>query len=381
MTSSEHAPDGHNEDCSLNADALRARLYETDHHAAMLAALREDPCYQATYTAWQHTELPGTQGSTYEQLLGHLPVTPEDRETALALWLHHEVTGAHSVRTASFVALVVSRSKMIRDMLARENLSHTDVIRAALVHDAGKLDIPSAVLSAKPNDHECMAILEGLWEERDPETMQLLARYDIAPGAPFETVRTTLDERHLRPVRAVPVRHLIAEEDLAALAARGIETEAVTLLDIIDTHEYHTRRRYKENDPTIAAIAGHHHTPHESRYPLAAQAVGVSSHIAAEVLHLVDIVEAITATRDYHTGRPLVEALVAEIHDARHKNINAVVLDETLRVFEETNGMQLAHECGLYPAACAELNDYAQAHNLPRITKTGFESGAQRLAA
>lgn len=299
---------------------LRTLADEGDD-ATVLAHLQANNLYEHTYHHWCIDRLP-REDATIGALLTNLPLTPQDRDRLLVQWLHHHGTGWHAVKTGDLVRVILDHSPELLRAIEKEGITRDEVLRSACLHDEGKKSIPRSVLAAHPTDDDCWALLQKLHACADIETNVVLTTLakrcglDISADMSWETLRTTLECAEIRPVRAIPVRQLLKErpDTLDTLEARGCATACVTLLDIIGEHERFTRERLKD-EPRIAEIAGHHHTPHESTFPMAAGTVGVSSRVAQQLLYAADVIEALTAERDYKTAWSLTKALCTEINE------------------------------------------------------------------
>jgi len=288
---------------------------------AVLAYLHTHDLYEHVHHRWSNDRLSDRE-QTMGDLLTGMPLTQKDHDRLLVQWLHHQGTGWHAAKTGELVRVVLDHSRELLQAIEREGVTRDEVLRSACLHDEGKKSIPRSVLATRLTDEECWGMLQELYTAADTETSAILATLAAQHGmnlpadASWETLRTTLEKDHVRPVRAIPVRQILRGEPdvLDTLRARGCPVERATLLDVIGEHERFTRERLKD-EPRIAEIAGHHHTPHESTFPMAAGTVGAGSRVAQEILYAADVIEALTAERDYKRAWSLTRALCTEIEE------------------------------------------------------------------
>lgn len=334
----------------------------------VLAYLHTHDLYEQVHHRWCTDRLPG-EDTAIGTLLEGMPLTLQDRDRLLVQWLHHHGTGWHAVKTGKLVRVVLDHSPQLLQAIKEEGVTRDEVLRSACLHDEGKKNIPRNVLAAHPTDEDCWGILHELYATNDTETHSILTtlakhhNLDLHTGMPWDTLRTALESAHVRPVRAIPIRQLLRGEPdaLCALKARGCPLECATLLDVIGEHERFTRERLKD-EPRIAEIAGHHHTPHESTFPVAAGTVGTGSRVAQEILYAADVIEALTAERDYKTAWSLTKALCAEIQEtlSGSDHLSDFVTYHVVSVLVQYSGTVLSDN-----RDATEIREYLDKHSSP----------------
>ncbi len=213
-----------------------------------------------------------------------------------ALELFDPATWEHSLRVFETVRDTIDNNRHIglftKQKLAEENISRDDLLLAALLHDVGKFALPISILNDETGDIEWHA---RAWVHMDPEDYRtFLRKLGSSPG--------------LRAKDLVPYSLSADTGQLAVLTARSIDP-TLPLGTIIAMHEKMSALilgSYGHDVP--AEIAEHHH----SNAPVSTEKrpVSVSSLRASTIIHMLDIIDAITdPARSYRTAGTTLDAL------------------------------------------------------------------------
>lgn len=248
-------------------------------------------------------------------------VNRSDLEMFTVLELYDEGTANHCIETFRIAREKVEKRLVSGEVLGKlfeaEYVSLDEFFRACLLHDIGKVEVPRFVIQHPMNDHEMDMYLRDLVVEHDPETVKRLeADGGVIPAvATVEELEAYLHENHLRSVHFVPARLVLSEEQVEELEARGFDPDS-SLMDIIKTHESRSHDILASAGMMVESeLAGLHHNYQGagSRYPIALSALHISVDIA-ELLHIADVQQALSATRSYKKGlsRPRVLRIIME---------------------------------------------------------------------
>lgn len=232
----------------------------------------------------------------YGDRLRNIPfLSKDDQEMLTILELYDTGTFEHSLHVFETIfEKLESRREIgvfLRDHITREGISRNDLLRAALLHDIGKVTIPKEVLRDTTSDEEWM----------------MLAKVILDPRG-YETVERIMEQNpRLRGKDLIPFSFAIPPALAESLRDRGIDPDQ-PLGVIVGKHAVRsgeTLRAY--GFPVAAEIAESHHDRPMSEEP---RRVSVSSLRIAKILRLADIFCAIRdPKRTYRSGSPLETAL------------------------------------------------------------------------
>ncbi len=236
-------------------------------------------------------------------------LTERDMEMLTILDLYDPGTAAHCVETFRIarekVTKRLSSGIILEELFARELVSTEEFFRACLLHDIGKVEIPRFVIDHPMNDSVMDLYLRDLiFEEHDAH---VVARVEREGGTPLPedpaAVGEYIREHHLRSVHFVPSRLVLSPEQVEELESRGFSGE-MSLMDIIKEHELHSRRILAAEGLRVESeLAGAHHNYHKegAHYPIALGTLHASVDVA-ELLHIADVEQALSAHRSYKKG-------------------------------------------------------------------------------
>lgn len=284
-----------------------------------------------------------------EYSLDEIPfITERDKEMFTALDLYDPATARHCRETYRIakgqMEIPVDGSMSFAELLSsREGVTLEQFYRACLFHDIGKVGVPRAVIRDRLGDGamlECMHhVYRDLYQAgRIPGELGLGA--DATEGA----IDEALKEHNLRAVYLVPAREAFAGNAtaLAELQELGFSGEE-TLMDIIKTHEPRSGDILAALGlPVEADLAAHHHNYRNEKlqYPITTDTLHISVDLA-DMLHIADVIQALSERRAYHEGAlrmPKIMRIIVE--HVREGKIGAaaarVVLAHELQAYEAT---------------------------------------------
>jgi len=205
-------------------------------------------------------------------------------------------------------------------MLGLDTDTLASFYRACLLHDVGKVDISYDIIANTATDH---AAAEQLCNNLN-EYHEVFTHDNIAITADPDELLEELTEKHQRPKDIVPAELLLTPESAEHLRRRGIDVTK-PLGEIIRAHEEQSQNILSALGMAGEGwIAGHHHD-YKKEIRNAPILVGDSgTRIAlAEILHLADVMQAMTGKRGYKKPSSKLEALSVLVDQARHKLINS----------------------------------------------------------
>ncbi len=299
----------------------------------------------------------------------------QDWEMLAILHDHDADTGKHSVDTYKIARDKINRPLRLssntddvfpltfRQMFAEENVPVDRFLRACLLHDIGKLAMPPALLTNHIHDDICAEILfahEADLAEPIRRALELKTTDPLPQDA--KSLLDALDAKGLRPQSILPIKFLLAEEDVEQMRdvlhqlqikAHGTLRHLTiddSLLTVLRTHEAYSERMLKSAGLSLEAIlAGSHHS--RTRQPQEKIENGVSYKIAlgtlqvtiniADLIHLSDVTEALLSERSYKGAMTPLATLAKLVEHAERGLVDPFVTylwvaDDMVR-YEEKN--------------------------------------------
>lgn len=287
--------------------------------------------------------------SKYQEALSKIEfLTEQDLELFTIINLYDEDLAAHSLETYRIAKEKVERELafgvVLVDLFAKEGVSSEQFFRACLLHDIGKIEIPSFILNNSINNNEMDFYLRGLvLEEKD---QKIIDRLEIRTGEKVDVdneaeLKQFLKKYRLRSVHFVPIRFILSETEQEIMTTRGFDLNS-SLMDIIKTHEGYSETILEEEDlPVESALAGSHHNYHGSGspYPLTIDALHLSIDMV-ELIRIADMTEALTASRSYNkAGFSKPKVLKIILDESRVGRINTEMaylwIEDEIKQLEE----------------------------------------------
>lgn len=245
----------------------------------------------------------------YQEVLSTIDfLTEQDLKILTILELYDEELVLHSLETYRIAKekseRVLDFNIKLIDLFASEGVTPEQFLRACLLHDIGKIEIPNFIINNAIHNQEMELLLRNLvLDEKDAPTLLKLNErtgesLDINDASELSEV---LNKYNLRSVHFVPVKSILNEEEKEILLSHGFDLN-LSLMDIIRTHEEHSQAILKKEGLIVESdLAGSHHNYHGkgSPYPLTLDALNISVDMA-ELIRIADMTEALTASRSYN---------------------------------------------------------------------------------
>lgn len=260
-------------------------------------------------------------------------------EALTIMELFHPETSEHCVETYRIARDKIERPLLgsgvqLKELFKEEHISLPVFYRACLLHDIGKVDVPYEIIANTVGDHDCAELLCQHWH--DPRVHDALKRngiedFEDMPSDPQKLTHDLAVKGH-RPMQVAPAELLFSSDEAGSLRGRNFDVDTKTLAELIQPHEEYSGTTLQalglQKESEIAAQ--HHNYQNLPIEILATQGdQGVSTGVAAEILHLADVEQAMKAHRGYKQVASDVAAMAAQVHDAefgRIKNIDFVVV-------------------------------------------------------
>ncbi len=245
----------------------------------------------------------------YQEALSKINfLTEQDLKIITILELYDEELVFHSLETYRIAKekseRVLAFNIKLVDLFASEGVSPEQFLRACLLHDIGKIEIPNFIINNAIHNQEMELLLRNLvLNEKDAPTLLKINErtgegLDINDEAELSEI---LNKYNLRSVHFVPVKSILNEEEKETLVRQGFDLN-LSLMDIIRTHEEHSQAILEKEGLIVESdLAGSHHNYHGkgSPYPLTLDALNISVDMA-ELIRIADMTEALTASRSYN---------------------------------------------------------------------------------
>lgn len=320
----------------------------------ILSELHETGLYERAFETFKHNQI--TPESTIESTLASAPpLLEKDWDGLLTLWLYDKETAYHSLRTYLLMHRILLKRSELAKAIETEGVQVNQEELIAILHDRGKSAIPRSVLNNKMSQKEAEKILFEKLRTSDPATLAVIQTKLGESSATQESVQQALSAGFVRPIRLLPIEYVVAQEERAELERRGFEVEGKTLMDVIDQHEQFTGKWLKDDHPVESEIAGHHHHPRESRYQTSSGLLGITSNVSAELVTVLDEIDAITSARSYKKAVPAPIAFVNELRRCERGELSEFV---TYQVLVELMQDIAEEENAAYPDQVQKLQDF-----------------------
>ncbi|MFA5841714.1 MAG: hypothetical protein WC835_01980 [Candidatus Paceibacterota bacterium] len=288
----------------------------------------------------------------------------KDWEMLTVMRLFHHDTAEHCVRTFEILSYKIHETLIgpsgtpvnLSDNIVAEGVSIPEFLRAALLHDVGKIVIPRSVLDNPISNTKWWDILGAEVHLSGHEAEAVRAHISELSGSPFNlaTYREDLSARGVRPIQVCPVGAVLSMDELDDLAKRGFSAES-TISEIMTAHEEESRRILETHGLLAEAkLAGMHHN--YSRKPLGgeilsvgalqvgADVVGISM---ADIIHLADVTDALLNPRSYKKeGVPLPKVLSVLVEHANSGKVSREMTYMWIKSELAKSGISEAYKAG-----------------------------------
>jgi len=238
-------------------------------------------------------------------------LSPEEWKILTVMELFDKSIFEHGVNTYKIakgkVEKVLENGIVLARLIEKEGVSLDSFYRACLLHDVGKIEIPSFLIHNTLTERDwLMRLSELACDNEDEDIRRMLSENaDMKEGdfANVENLRGALERVHARAVEFVPVKTALSFEEVTELMERGFSPDE-PLLKIMEEHEKASERILSEAGLIIEGkLAGEHHNydkkeSDELNMPTSRTSLKISSSLAS-VMHLADVQEALTKKRPY----------------------------------------------------------------------------------
>ena len=263
----------------------------------------------------------------------HFEANDKDWEILTAMRLFHLDTVEHCVRTLEILSHKIHETLTRPDggsvnldaNIIAENISIEEFLRAALLHDVGKIIVPRSILDNPLSNTNWWQVLSLAINSEGKDSDLIRNHIAQLSGVPFniDTYRKDLDSHEVRPIQVCPVDIILPASDIVDLSKRGF-TKENTILEIIMAHEEESRRILEAcGFPVEAKLASmHHNYLHRDisgqkssieALRVGADVVGISM---ADIIHLADVTDALVSSRSYKGPMPVSKVLMVLIQHA-----------------------------------------------------------------
>jgi len=245
----------------------------------------------------------------------------EDIKILTILELFDKSTFEHGVNTYKIAKektnKILGEGVILSKLIEKEGISMESFYRACMMHDIGKIEIPSFLIHNTLTEEEWFDYLYNMvCVNEDEAVREALSRKINTTDSDLqdkESFRIALERENARPVEFVPVKTALSFEEVTELMERGFSPDE-SLLNIMKAHEVASKKILNEAGLEMEALlAGEHHNydnkeSEEINLPVSQTTLKISSSLAA-VIQLADVHEALTKKRTYKEGFPKLQML------------------------------------------------------------------------
>jgi len=248
----------------------------------------------------------------------NLSLRLSDWEMLTVLELYDVDTFEHSLRVHEAAVTALERPLTLdngapfhlHEYLAEEGVTKHDFIYAALFHDIGKTMIPYCILkdtTTKEEFDRCFC------DYATQEGEEWLRAVGIDSATDATTALEELYTQHRRPIDVLPLQKVLKAEVFATVQNTYPYlniSDKTTFREVMMLHEKESERILRKCDQEVSAtIAGQHHN--YARLPLVyprststLRLARVNAHSKlSDILHIVDVSDAIKNTRSYKNAQ------------------------------------------------------------------------------
>ncbi len=278
-------------------------------------------------------------------------LTDVDLEMLILIDSYHKELTLHSFNTCKLVQEKLETnlefSINLNSLLLKTNVSKTQLLRAALFHDIGKIIIPKTILyNETKNDELQKILLDLLFIKNDSETIKNFkekTKLEIIPNK--NELLSTLTSLGFRAVHIVPTKFLLTKAEKENSDARNLNLN-LSLLDLIKIHEEASLEFLQANNfYTEGKLAGSHHDYKKvgSSFSLTFPDFSTTFDLV-EIIRLADDISALTSSRAYNkAGFSLPKTWRIILEDLQAGKFNPILvyiwLEFDLKTFLQTTNL------------------------------------------
>lgn len=284
----------------------------------------------------------------------------KDWKILTALELFDKGTFEHSLRTYIIAKEILeTRITKLAKEIEQEGVILKQFYLACLFHDLGKLTIPKFIINSVVSDE----VWTYLFMELPPEQQdEILIGYSLpfpdAYRSDHEKLHDFFNQHDFRAVTVVPANKAFnKQEELEIFAKRGIDSN-LPLMKIIEPHEKESKNILKKLGYGLEALlAGHHHNYNPSKNqdiedPTSTSALQVMVEITSDIIHTIDVYDALISHRAYSAKFSPLQILSSIIHHVeigriKNKWVAASIINDNLKKNDSPDFSQEAQELQL----------------------------------
>ena len=262
-----------------------------------------------------------------DSLEGSEFLTGRDWELLTMIELYSPDLSVHSIETyllvRSKIETIYIGSETVAQVIEKERVSLDEFYRACLLHDIGKLHIPEDILDNTLTKDDWVDYIYK--ELHDNPSDVVLERLGLSGDEKMDDVNIAaiLEENNLSPRSILPIRSVLAAEQIENLEERGVSAN-LTFKEVCDSHEISSQETLEsEGLHTEALIAGQHHNYQHRPYvfPVSSKTVGVGADLS-ELLHLADVEQSLTSKRSYKSSFSHLDVLHLLIENIERESVD-----------------------------------------------------------
>ncbi len=246
--------------------------------------------------------------------------------------LYDTGTAVHCIKTYKIakekINKVFSDNIILAEIIKNEGVDLERFYFACLTHDIGKIEIPNFIINNTFKKDKWDKILIDMIDNNEI-TEEILNKLDLKLNnkQDKDKILKQMKEMHIYSKQIVPITKGISEEEKIELEKKWNISVDNSLMDIIDKHaEISEEIIRKKGFPIVAKIVGqHHHKKNIEDYPVATNSLQISTNII-DILHFLDVKEALESNRAYKKGFKEIQVMNILINHANEKKIGKEIV-------------------------------------------------------
>ncbi len=255
-------------------------------------------------------------------------LTEKDLEMLTVMELFDKITFEHCVETYRLAKEKIEKpledGVVLTDIMQKHGVKKEAFLRACLLHDVGKVNIPEFILNNELAENQWTEELCSIiFDENDKRLKQVILSNTNIPKSAFEGKKSFLEaflKSRERAIDFVPVGAVLSSREREELKEKGF-SENMTLKQIVCYHEVFSEQILKEYGFGIEAeLAGRHHNYRQKNAlkleaSISNSSVNINFNLS-DIIRLVDVQQALEQKRPYKNSYPKPKVLAELIWQA-----------------------------------------------------------------